>query len=60
MEMPSTQGTGLTRTFVVWTQKRILGLSRHWLAYANLFWGILIGLPWLAPIQMIEGQEGDG
>lgn len=56
--MSSAQVTGLTRTFVVWTQKRILGLSRHWLAYANLFWGILIGLPWLAPVLMEAGATG--
>ena len=29
-----------------WTR----GLTRHWLAYANLFWGMLSGLPWLAPV----------
>ena len=58
MEVPSTQVTGLTRTLVVWTQKRILGLSRHWLAYANLFWCILSGVPWLAPILMKAGGTG--
>jgi uncharacterized membrane protein len=39
-------------------QKRILGLSRHWLAYANLFWGVLVGLPWLAPVLMRSGATG--
>jgi uncharacterized membrane protein len=58
VEIPSTQATDLTRTWVVRTQKRILGLSRHWLAYANLFWGILSGVPWLAPILMKAGATG--
>ena len=58
MEIPSTQATDLTRTWIVWTQKRILGLSRRWLAYANLFWGILTGVPWLAPVLMKAGATG--
>ena len=58
MEIQSTQVTGLTRTWVVWAQKRILGTSRHWLAYANLFWGTVFGLPWLAPILMRSGATG--
>jgi uncharacterized membrane protein len=31
------------------------GLARHWLAWANLFWGLLTGIPWLAPILMHAG-----
>jgi len=58
MEISSTQVTGLTRTLVAWTQKRILGLSRHWLAYANLFWGVLNGVPWLAPVLMRARATG--
>jgi len=30
-------------------------LGRHWLACANLFWSILSGLPWLAPILLRLG-----
>jgi uncharacterized membrane protein len=30
-------------------------LSRHWLAWINALWGILVGLPWLAPILMHAG-----
>jgi uncharacterized membrane protein len=30
-------------------------LSRHWLACTSLFWGILVFLPWLAPILMQVG-----
>ena len=47
--------TGRQRALVIWLQHRTLGLSRHWLAWANLFWGVLVGLPWLAPILMKIG-----
>jgi uncharacterized membrane protein len=39
-------------------QQGILGLSRHWLAAVNLAWGVLVGLPWLAPILMKVGAVG--
>ena len=57
MDQPRTKRvvTGRTRTVVIWLQRRILGLSRHWLAWANLFWGLLVGLPWLAPVLMKAG-----
>lgn len=32
-------------------------LARHWLAWANLGWGIVFGLPWLAPVMMKLGAE---
>jgi hypothetical protein len=38
--------TGRTRTLVASLQRKILGLSRHWLAWANLGWGVLIVLPY--------------
>jgi uncharacterized membrane protein len=47
--------TGHTRVLVIWLQQGILRLSRHWLAWANLFWGVLIGLPWLAPVLLKMG-----
>ena len=47
--------TGHTRVLVIGLQQGILRLSRHWLAWANLFWGVLIGLPWLAPVLMAMG-----
>jgi uncharacterized membrane protein len=40
---------------VIGLQQGILRLSRHWLAWANLFWGVLVGLPWLAPVLMKMG-----
>ena len=33
--------TGRQRTLAIWLQRRTLGISRHWLAWANLFWGAL-------------------
>lgn len=50
--------TGRTRTLVIWLQRKILGLSRHWLAWANLAWGLIVGLPWLAPVLMAIGATG--
>jgi len=47
--------TGHRRTLVIGLQQGILGFSRHWLAWANLFWGVLVGLPWLAPVLMKMG-----
>ena len=43
---------------VIWSQKRTLGLSRDWLAWANLFWIVLTGLPWLAPVLIRIGAAG--
>jgi uncharacterized membrane protein len=47
--------TGRTRTLVIWLQRKILGLSHHWPARANLAWGLIVGLPWLAPVLMTIG-----
>jgi uncharacterized membrane protein len=49
---------GRTMTLVIWMQHRVLGLSRHWLAWANLIWGVIVGLPWLAPVLMKIGATG--
>jgi uncharacterized membrane protein len=35
--------------------KTIFRLVKHWLALANLFWGLYVGLPLLAPILMNVG-----
>ncbi|MBU1878951.1 MAG: DUF2085 domain-containing protein, partial [Chloroflexi bacterium] len=43
---------------VSWWQRGALGISRHWLAGVNLAWGVLWGLPWLAPILMKAGATG--
>jgi len=57
-QQPKTVLTARQRTLVIWLQNRVLGLSRHWLAWANLSWGVLVGLPWLAPILMKIGAAG--
>ena len=40
------------------SRHRVLALSRHWLAWANLFSGALVGVPWLAPALMKIGAVG--
>jgi uncharacterized membrane protein len=48
--------TGLEREGVeTRLQHAIVELSRHWLTWINLLWGILSGLPWVAPILMQAG-----
>jgi uncharacterized membrane protein len=58
MPQETTVLTGRQRALVIWLQKQVLGLSRHWLAWTNLFWGVLFGLPWLAPVLMQVGASG--
>jgi uncharacterized membrane protein len=43
---------------VVWPQRMVLGLTRHWLAWVNLAWGAFVVLPWLAPVLMAAGLPG--
>jgi len=38
-----------------WLQHRLLGLSHHWLAWANAIWGTVFVLPWIAPVLMKIG-----
>ncbi len=47
--------TGRTRDLVIWTDKAIFQLAKHWLALANIFWGLYVGLPILAPLLMNAG-----
>ncbi len=47
--------TGRTRDLVLLADKAILQLARHWLALANLFWGLYVALPLLAPLLMVAG-----
>jgi uncharacterized membrane protein len=35
--------------------KAVLKLAMHWLLLANLFWGLYVGLPFLAPVLMDAG-----
>jgi uncharacterized membrane protein len=47
--------TGRTRDLVIFADKAIFKVATHWLAVANLFWGLYVGLPLLAPILMEAG-----
>ncbi|TET50372.1 MAG: DUF2085 domain-containing protein [Anaerolineales bacterium] len=49
-----------SRAIVLRLQRGILTLSRHWLAWVNLAWGMFVGLPWLAPILMKSGATSLG
>jgi uncharacterized membrane protein len=50
--------TGRTRDFVIFADKAIFRLAKHWLALANLLWGLYVGLPLLAPVLMDVGWTG--
>jgi uncharacterized membrane protein len=47
--------TGRTRDVVIFLDKLIFQLAKHWLFLANLAWGLYVGLPILAPILMLAG-----
>jgi uncharacterized membrane protein len=48
--------TGRTRDIVIFLDKLIFQLAKHWLFLANLTWGLYVGLPILAPILMLAGH----
>jgi len=56
--MSSQPVTGRQRDFVIWLDKQIYGLSKHWLAVFNLIWFIYVGLPFAAPTLMKAGLDG--
>jgi uncharacterized membrane protein len=47
--------TGRTRDLVILADRVIFRLAKHWLLLANLFWGLYVGLPLLAPVLMNAG-----
>jgi uncharacterized membrane protein len=49
--------TGRTRDVVIFIDRLVLGLSRHWLLIAGLVLGAWVLLPWLAPVLMAAGLE---
>jgi uncharacterized membrane protein len=49
--------TGRTRDLVIAADKGIYKLATHWLALINIFWGLYVGLPFLAPIFMDAGYD---
>jgi uncharacterized membrane protein len=50
--------TGRTRDLVIAVDRGIFKLAKHWLALANLLWGLYVGLPLLAPVLMDAGWTG--
>ena len=48
--------TGRTRDVVIFLDKLIFQLAKHWLFLANLTWGLYVGLPVLAPTLMLTGH----
>lgn len=50
--------TGRQRAFVIWLDKQIYRLSKHWLAVFNFVVLIYVGLPFLAPVLMKVGAPG--
>lgn len=44
-----------TRGLTLFIDKAVFKLAKHWLLLANLFWGLYVGLPFLAPVLMDAG-----
>ena len=49
--------TGRTRDLVIFVDKAIFQMAKHWLALINVFWGLYVGLPIMAPVMMDAGWE---
>ena len=49
--------TGRTRDLVIFMDKAIFQMAKHWLALINIFWGLYVGLPIAAPVMMDAGWE---
>lgn len=47
-----------TSPAAAWVDRGVAWFVRHWLAVANVSWGTLVGLPWLAPVLMKVGATG--
>jgi uncharacterized membrane protein len=47
--------TGRKREMVIFLDRAVLAFARHWLAFFNLFMGVLIGLSLVPPILMGAG-----
>jgi uncharacterized membrane protein len=47
--------TGWKRDLVVWIDRQIYSLSKHWLSVFNVLIGIYVLLPFLAPVLMVSG-----
>ncbi len=44
------------RAVVIALDRAVLGFLRHWLLIFNLFWGIFVTMPWVAPVLMHTGH----
>jgi uncharacterized membrane protein len=49
---------GFNRELVLWADRRILWLSKHWLAVVNAFFLLYVALPVLAPFLLAAGFTG--
>lgn len=47
--------TGPTRSLVLWANRQILWLARHWLAVFNAFFFLYVGLAFSAPVLLANG-----
>ena len=47
--------SNFNQTLVLWADKRIFWVSKHWLALTNAFFLLYVGLPVLAPILLAAG-----
>jgi uncharacterized membrane protein len=54
------QVTGWRRDVVIWLDRRIYGLAKHWLALFNILMGFYVLLPLLAPTLMAGGAPQAG
>ena len=54
---PKTPVTGRARDFAIAANRFALVFSRHWIFAFNIFLGLYIGLPMLAPVLMYLGLE---
>ncbi len=56
--MPTTPTNSFSQTMVRWINRRMLWVSRHWLALTNTFFFFYVGLPFLAPALLAYGFTG--
>jgi uncharacterized membrane protein len=60
VQRESTQGTGWKRDLVLFLDRQIYHLARHWLAAFNVLTGVYVLLPLLAPLLMVAGAPQIG
>ena len=55
MATPLPPATQHSQSISSFADRAIFKLAKHWLLLANLFWGLYVGLPLLAPVLMNAG-----